>query len=84
MFIIGMSAADPIYCADGCGRAGVTLTQAAGSAGADCPFCLGLLDVSCAPFAVAIPAIIAIAVVPVQPPALLLATSVYRPPRATA
>jgi hypothetical protein len=42
LFILTIACADPLCCADGCDRGGMTATNAAQS-GADCPTCLSAL-----------------------------------------
>jgi hypothetical protein len=82
LLIVVMSATDPVWCVDGCGRTGLTATTTAAPGTADCPFCSGLLAPVVAPFTAEIALLESVTGVHVLPPVLLLTSAIERPPRA--
>jgi hypothetical protein len=82
LLIVVLSAIDPIYCMDGCGRAGLTASNTAAAGATDCPFCSGLFAPVVAPFTAEIVVLESIPRVRVALPALLLTCAIERPPRA--
>ena len=82
LLIVVMSATDPIWCVDGCGRTGLTATNSAASDTADCPFCSGLLPPVVEPFTAEITLLGSVTGTHVLLPVLLLTNAIERPPRA--
>jgi hypothetical protein len=82
LLIVVISATDPVWCVDGCGRTGLTATNTAASGAADCPFCSGLLAPVVVPFTAEIAFLESVTATRVLVPVLLLTSGIERPPRA--
>jgi hypothetical protein len=82
LLIVVISATDPICCVDGCGRTGLTAINTVASGTADCPFCSGLVAPVVVPFTAEIAFLESVTGLRVPVPALLLTSTIERPPRA--
>jgi hypothetical protein len=82
VLIVVISAIDPIWCVDGCGRTGLSASNTATAGATDCPFCSGLFAPVVAPFTAQIALLESVPGVRVPLPALLLTCALERPPRA--
>jgi hypothetical protein len=81
LLVVLISATDPLYCVDGCGRAGFAATSTAPAA-VGCPFCSGVFAPVVAAFAAEINLLGSVPSARVVLPVLLLTTALERPPRA--
>jgi hypothetical protein len=82
LLIVVISATDPVWCVDGCGRTGLTAINTVASGTADCPFCSGLVAPVVVPFTAEIAFLESVTGLRVPVPALLLTSTIERPPRA--